>query len=100
MIWIALSVPLMALGVAVAVVPVVWGSVRHHRAEMVQELSGVAVVPSTAAPAPGPAAPLATIAPLGPGAHGAGPTETRPTGEPTGTLPANSEPAEPRPTAA
>lgn len=54
MIWIALSVPLMALGVAAAVVPVVWGSVRHHRAETVPEASGVAAPGGTSEAAPTP----------------------------------------------
>jgi hypothetical protein len=31
--WIALSVPLMLLGVAIAVVPVAWGSAIHERLE-------------------------------------------------------------------
>jgi len=30
MIWIAISIPVMVLGTAIAVVPVLWGTMRHH----------------------------------------------------------------------
>lgn len=64
MIWIALSGP--AGGTrqeVIGVVPVLWGSVRHHRAEMVrhhraemvQEPSGLAALPGPLAAAPAPA---------------------------------------------
>ena len=70
MFWIPLSVPLMALGVAVAVVPVVWGSVRHHRAEMVHARSGLTASPGTSAAAPAPNLAPAVV-PLAAGEAGA-----------------------------
>lgn len=63
MIWIASSAP--AGGTrreVIGIVPVLWGSVRHHRAEMVrhhqaevvQESSELAVLSGTSAAAPAP----------------------------------------------
>lgn len=63
MIWIAPPAPTGGTRrEVVGVVPVLWGSVRHHRAEMVrhhraevvQEPSGLAALPGTSAAAPAP----------------------------------------------